>query len=72
MMTCRWLLVNQVLLLSYIVFCDMTCNIDGVKCFANPTSCTADCDYLLKYKAASSDTTQVFQTKNTYGYQVSM
>ncbi|KAL5261524.1 hypothetical protein ACHWQZ_G007290 [Mnemiopsis leidyi] len=58
-MAWRWLLVNQVLLLSYIALCDMTCNTDGVKCVATPNGCTADCDYLLKYKAASSDTTQV-------------
>ena len=38
---------------------EMICDSDGVKCIAHPSSCTADCDYLLKYKAASADTTQV-------------
>jgi len=55
------LLVLQLLVTT--VKSDMVCDSDGVKCVKDPANCDsstpADCDYLLKYKAASADSTKI-------------
>ena len=51
---------------------DMVCDSDGVKCVKDPANCDsstpADCDYLLKYKAASADSTKVCRTCSLIKY----
>ena len=64
-----------VLLLTLLIsplLCNLTCDSDGVKCVADPSGCTADCDYLLKYKAASADTTQVTYSVGCHGKLISL
>ena len=42
-----------------VVSSSLICDSNGVLCAAQPLSCVSGCDYLLKYRAASADTTQV-------------
>ena len=46
-------------MLPSMVLGELICNHDGVKCLAEPPGCTADCDYLLMYKAESASATSV-------------
>ncbi|XP_063675687.1 uncharacterized protein LOC134812275 isoform X2 [Bolinopsis microptera] len=57
------MLVLVLQLLVTTVKSDMVCDSDGVKCVKDPANCDSsaptDCNYLLKYKAASADTTKI-------------
>ncbi|XP_063681666.1 uncharacterized protein LOC134816655 [Bolinopsis microptera] len=53
-----WFLFYQTMLPSLILG-ELICNHDGVKCVAEPSGCTADCGYLLMYKAESASTTSI-------------